>query len=52
MADWYTPTQVQRALETTWMKLENTVTVSLEVPYVINYFILLPIIYKQNISYF
>lgn len=26
MADWYTPTQVQRALETTWKKLERSTT--------------------------
>lgn len=32
MADWFTPTQVQKALETMWMKLENTTTIPLEVP--------------------
>lgn len=26
MADWYTPAQVQKALETQWMKIENTTT--------------------------
>lgn len=32
MADWYTPTQVQKALEITWMKLENTTNIPLGVP--------------------
>lgn len=27
MADWYTPAQVQRALETTWRKLERSNTI-------------------------
>lgn len=26
MADWYTPVQVQRALENTWKKLEHSTT--------------------------
>lgn len=48
MADWYTPTQVQKALETTWMKLENTTTLPLKVsiPYIVN------LTKVQNICYF